>query len=160
MKNVFWTNQKQPFIPWDTCRVSPISISFALDQWKNSGLTEKKALRGCVILSTFWGNLVDNLLCLCKVAMLVLMVTFFSPRKNSKYSGHGIWITRKINMWLPKAAQSWFYRRSNVLNLFLDLPLLYLICFCPSWLDLDRNYNLLDICEEWDLKKHRADCRA
>ena len=43
----------------------PISISFALDQWKNSGLTEKKAPRGCVILSTFWGNLVDNLLCLC-----------------------------------------------------------------------------------------------
>ena len=42
----------------------PISISFALDQWKNSGLTEKKAPRGCVILSTFWGNLVDNLLCL------------------------------------------------------------------------------------------------
>jgi len=31
----------------------PISISFALDQWKNIGLTEKKAPRGCVILSTF-----------------------------------------------------------------------------------------------------------
>ena len=54
----------------------PISISFALDQWKNSGLIEKKAPRGCVILSTFRRNLVDNLLCLWYHLLKVKLIKY------------------------------------------------------------------------------------
>ena len=43
---------------------SSISISFALNQWKNGGLM-KKAPRGCVSLYTFRTKLIGDLLCPC-----------------------------------------------------------------------------------------------
>ena len=43
MKNMVWTNQKLPFIPWHELSLPPFPFPFAFDQWKNSVTDEEES---------------------------------------------------------------------------------------------------------------------